>query len=176
MIIPPVFAVLNGMLVSAAYSALTVVFWGLVYVIGCVLIVVMSPKICKGIFAGSCGLGSLVGNGLTAVTSAALGAAKFGAATGLLGSGNMGQAASTVLDIPLPGGAAAGSGRAPKTSGAESAGGAHQQASRQSSASMEAILATGVPAANHRATGGVSRLLKRRAKTTNPKAPNDKEI
>jgi hypothetical protein len=176
MLFPAVFAFLTGLLVSAAYSAFIVVFWGLVYIIGCIIIVVQSPKICKGIFAGSCGLGSMVGGALTAVTSAAMGMTRLGTATGLLGSGTVGQAVSAALDVPLPGGNAVGSHRAPKPAGAESSAATSEQGSKPPPASMEAILATSVPATNNHATGGVSRLLKQQAKITNPKAPNAKEI
>jgi hypothetical protein len=170
----PVIAFLTGTLVSAAYSALIVIFWGLVYVIGCIIIVVHSPKICKGIFAGSCSLGLMVGGALTAVTSAAMGIGRVGAATGAFGSGKIGQAASTVFDVPLPGGDAA---RPNKRADVESAAdGASQPGSRPPPASMEAILATGAPTTGHHAMGAASRLLKKQAKIPNPKAPNAKEI
>ncbi len=150
-------AFLTGMLVSSVYSAAIVIFWGVVYMIGCVLIVVKSPKICKGIFAGSCGLGAMVGGALTSVAAAAMGMGKLGVATGAFGSGKFGQAASAAFDVPLPGGTAA----KKSTSTSNPSGGASQSGSQPPPASMEAILATSAPVANHRATGGVSkRLLK----------------
>src|ERR1039458_7886501 len=94
-------AFLTGMLVSAVYPAAVVIFWGLVYMIGCILIVVKSPKICKGIFAGSCGLGAMVGGALTSVTAAAMGMGKLGVAIGAFGSGKIGQAASAVFAVPV---------------------------------------------------------------------------
>jgi hypothetical protein len=166
----PIIAFLTGMLVSAVYPAAIVIFWGLVYVTGCIIIVVKSPKICKGIFAGSCSLGLLVGGALTAVTSAAMGLGRVGAATGAFGAGTLGQAASTIFDVPLPGSDAAGPGKQAGT------GGASQPGSKPRPASMEAILATGAPTTGHQAMGGASRLLKKQAKITNPKAPNAKEI
>jgi hypothetical protein len=158
----PVVAFLTGMLVSAVYSASIVIFWALVYMIGCILIVVKSPKICKGIFAGSCGLGAMVGGALTSVTAAAMGMGKLGVATGAFGSGKVGQAASAAFDVPLPGGAATKkSTSTSSSSGPESAsGGASQPGSKQPPASMEAILATNAPATNHSSTGGVSSRLK----------------
>jgi hypothetical protein len=172
----PVIAFLTGMLVSVVYSAAIVIFWGLVYMIGCILIVVKSPKICKGIFAGSCGLGAMVGGALTSVTAAAMGMGKLGVATGAFGSGKVGQAASVAFDVPLPGGTAAKK-SASKTdsSGTESAfGGASRSGSQPPPASMEAILATNAPTTNHQATGGVSSRLKNPAKNPNPKGPNAK--
>jgi hypothetical protein len=167
--VPALFAFLTGLLVSAAYSAFIVVFWGLVYIIGCIIIVVQSPKICKGIFAGSCGLGSMVGGALTAVTSAAMGMTRLGAATGLLGSGAIGQAVSAALDVPLPGGNAAGSHRAPKPSGTESSAAVTgEQGSKPPPASMEAILATGTPTENSQASGAVSRNLTGRERRSAP--------
>jgi len=159
-------AFLTGMLVSAVYSAAIVIFWGLVYMIGCILIVVKSPKICKGIFAGSCGLGAMVGGALTSVTAAAMGMGKLGVATGAFGSGKVGQAASAAFDVPLSGGAAAGTRKRADT---ESTVGASQSDSKQPPASMEAILATSAPATNHRATGGVSQSVMRR-KSNHPPA------
>jgi hypothetical protein len=160
MLPPPLIAFLTGMLLPTVYPALLVIFWGLVYVIGCIIIVVKSPKICRGIFAGSCNLGLIVGGALTAVTSAAMGLGQFGVATGAFGSGKVGQAASTVFDVPLPGGDADGPSPAQKRSGSESAaGGASQPGSKQPSASMEAILATGTPGTSHQANGGVSQSL-----------------
>jgi hypothetical protein len=159
----PVFAFLTGMLVSAVYSAAIVIFWGLVYMIGCILIVVKSPKICKGIFAGSCGLGAMVGGALMSVTAAAMGMGKLGVATGAFGSGKVGQAASAAFDVPLPGGAAVkkSASKSDSSGTGSSSGDASQSGSQPPPASMEAILATGAPATNHRATGGVSkRLLK----------------
>jgi hypothetical protein len=172
----PVICFLTGMLVSAAYSALIVIFWGLVYVIGCIIFVVKSPKICKGIFAGSSSLGLMVGSALTAVTSAAMGMGGVGVATGAFGSGKIGQAASTVFDVPLPEGDAIKPRPTPKRSNNESAsGGVNQPGSKQSSASMEAILATDAPATNHPATGGVSRSLARaRLKSQIPKGQTAK--
>ncbi|HWZ95599.1 MAG TPA: hypothetical protein VNW30_10430 [Opitutaceae bacterium] len=165
----PVIAFLTGMLVAAAYSALVVIFWGVVYIIGCVLIVVKSPKICKGIFAGSCNLGLMVGGALTAVTSAAMGMGKLGVAMGAFGAGRIGQAASTVFDVPLPGGGAAKPKPLPKRPGDEPAsGGASQPGMGQPPASMEAILATGGPTTNHQAMGGVLRRLAR-CKTVRPR-------
>ena len=131
--------------------------------IGCIIIVVKSPKICKGIFAGSCNLGLMAGGALMAVASAAMGMGKFGVVTGVFGTGTIGQAASTVFDVPLPGGAAAKPRPAPKRSNNESASGdAGYPSSKQPAASMEAILATDAPATNHPTTGGVSRSLARR--------------
>jgi hypothetical protein len=164
----PVIAFLTGMLVSAAYSAAVVIFWGLVYMIGCILIVVKSPKICKGIFAGSCGLGAMVGGALTSVTAAAMGMGKLGVATGAFGSGKFGQAASAAFDVPLPGGAAT------KSAPASTSGGASQPGSQKPPASMEAILATNAPSTNHRSTGGVSACLRSRSKSQKAKGPNDK--
>jgi hypothetical protein len=168
----PVMAFLTGMLVSAVYSAAVVIFWGVAYMIGCILIVVKSPKICKGIFAGSCGLGAMVGGALTSVTASAMGMGKLGVATGAFGSGKFGQAASAAFDVPLPGGAAAKKSTSTSNSaGPEStAGGAGQPGSQKPPASMEAILATRAPiAANHRAMGGVSKRLR---KSQNAKGPN----
>jgi hypothetical protein len=162
-------AFLTGMLVSAVYSAAIVIFWGLVYMIGCVLIVVKSPKICKGIFAGSCGLGAMVGGALTSVTAAAMGMGKLGVATGVFGSGKVGQAASVAFDAPLPGGAAARSGPA------STSGGTSQPGSQPTPASMEAILATRAPIATYQATGSVSRNLARSrgAKGSKSQTPNE---
>jgi hypothetical protein len=172
----PVIAFLTGMLVSAVYSAFLVIFWGLVYVIGCIIIVIKSPKICKGIFAGSCNLSLMVGGALTAVTSAAMGLGKFGAATGAFGSGKIGQAASTVFDVPLPGGGAARPRPTPKKSSTESISGDDSRSGpKQPPASMEAILATSAPSTSHQATGGVSkRLLKKQAQITKPKGTSNK--
>ncbi len=159
----PVIAFLTGMLVSAVYSALLVIFWGLVYVVGCIIIVIKSPKICKGIFAGSCNLGLMVGSVLTAVTSAAMGLGGVGVATGAFGSGKIGQTASTVFDVPLPGDEVTKPRPAPKRSDPEStAGGASQPGSRPPPASMEAILATDAPTTGHQAMGGASRSVARR--------------
>jgi hypothetical protein len=169
-------AFLTGMLVSAVYSAAVVIFWGLVYMIGCILIVVKSPKICKGIFAGACGLGAMVGGALTSVTAAAMGMGKLGVATGAFGAGKVGQAASAAFDVPLPGGAA--TKKSTAKSGSSGTGSSSGDASRPGSqpppASMEAILATGTPNTSHRATGGVSSRLKNPAKNPNPKDPNAK--
>jgi hypothetical protein len=139
--------------------------------IGCILIVVKSPKICKGIFAGSCGLGAMVGGALTSVAAAAMGMGKLGVATGAFGSGKVGQAASTVFDVPLPGIAVAKkSVSTTDSSGTESAsGGASPSGAQPPPASMEAILATNAPTSNHRATGGVSKRLKNPAKNPIPK-------
>jgi hypothetical protein len=173
---PPI-AFLTGMLVSAVYSASVVIFWGLVYMIGCILIVIKSPKICKGIFAGSCGLGAMVGGALTSVTAAAMGVGKFGVATGAFGSGKIGQAASTVFDVPLPGSEATRPRPAPKRPGTEAvAGGISQPGSNQSPASMEAILATGAPTTNRQPLGGVSKRLRKSQipKVQTPKGTTDK--
>jgi hypothetical protein len=170
----PGFAFLTGMVVSAVYSAAIVIFWGLAYMIGCILIVVKSPKICKGIFAGSCGLGAMVGGALTSVTAAAMGMGKLGVATGAFGSGKIGQAASTVFDVPLPTSGGAKPRPAPKRPSPESASGdASQSGSKQPPASMEAILATGTPTtANHQAMGGVSqRLAKRKSQIPKVQTP-----
>jgi hypothetical protein len=184
----PVMAFLTGMLVSAVYSAAIVIFWGLMYMIGCILIVVKSPKICKGIFAGSCGLGAMVGGALTSVTAAAMGMGKLGVATGAFGSGKVGQAASAAFDVPLPGGAATkkSASKSDSSGTGSSSGDASPSGSQPPSASMEAILATGAPVSHHQATGSVSRgLAKRRFKSQIPKvqtpkkelqAPNTKEI
>jgi hypothetical protein len=172
----PVIAFLTGMLVSAVYSAAIVIFWGLVYMIGCILIVVKSPKICKGIFAGSCGLGAMVGGALTSVTAAAMGMGKLGVATGAFGAGKVGQAASAAFDVPLPGGAATKKSTSKSnSSGTESSSGdANQSGSQLPLASMEAILATGVPNTNYHSVGVVSSRLKNPAKNPNPKGPNAK--
>jgi hypothetical protein len=174
----PVMAFFTGMLVSAVYSAAIVIFWGLVYMIGCILIVVKSPKICKGIFAGSCGLGAMVGGALTAVTAAAMGMGKLGVATGAFGSGKFGQAASAAFDVPLPGGAAAKkSASIANSSGTEStSGGAGQSRSQPPPASMEAILATGAPNTNYQSIGAVSSRLKKQSQITNTKGSKAKEI
>jgi hypothetical protein len=175
----PVIAFLTGMLVSAVYSAAVVIFWGLVYMIGCILIVVKSPKMCKGIFAGSFGLGAMVGGALTSVTAAAMGMGKLGVATGAFGSGKIGQAASVAFDVPLPGGDPARPRPAPKRPpGIESvASGDSQSGSQQPPASMEAILATGAPAATHHVAGAVSQRLARRGGGKNSKSqtPNPNE-
>jgi hypothetical protein len=166
-------AFLTGMLASAVYSAAVVIFWGLVYMIGCILIVLKSPKMCKGIFAGSCGLGAMVGGALTSVAAAAMGTGKLGVATGAFGSGKIGQAASVAFDVPLPGGdAAKKSASKSNPSGTESAsGGASQPGSNQPPVSMEAILATGTPAAPHQAMGGVSSRLKRKSQIPKGQTP-----
>jgi hypothetical protein len=166
----PVVAFLTGMLVSAVYSAAVVIFWGVAYMIGCILIVVKSPKICKGIFAGSCGLGAMVGGALTSITASAMGVGKLGVATGAFGSGKFGQAASAAFDVPLPGGAAA------KKSASTSnlSGGASPPGSQPPPASMEAILATGAPNTNYQSMGAVSSRLKKQSQITDPKGPNAK--
>jgi hypothetical protein len=167
------------MLVSAVYSAAVVIFWGLVYMIGCILIVVKSPKICKGIFAGSCNLGLMVGGALTSVAAAAMGIGKLGVATGAFGSGKIGQAASVAFDVALPGGhAAKKSASGSNPSGTESAsGGASQAGSQQPPASMEAILATNAPTTNHQMPGRVSQRLAecRGAKRSKSQTPNPNE-
>jgi hypothetical protein len=176
----PVIALLTGMLVSAVYSAAVVIFWGLVYMIGCILIVVKSPKICKGIFAGSCGLGTMVGGALTSVTAAAMGMGKLGVATGAFGSGKVGQAASVAFDVPLSGSAAAKkSDSTSNSSGTDSSSGVvSRSGSQPPPASMEAILATRAPATTHQAMGGVSqRFAKRKSqipKVQTPKGISDK--
>jgi hypothetical protein len=173
----PVIAFLSGVLVSAVYSAAIVIFWGLVYMIGCILIVIKSPKICKGIFAGSCGLGAMVGAALTSVTAAAMGMGRLGVATGAFGSGKIGQAASATFDVPLPkSDAAKKTGSTSNSSGTESASGdASQSGSKLPPASMEAILATRAPIATHQATGSVSRNLARSRgpKSSKSQTPNE---
>jgi hypothetical protein len=172
----PVMAFLTGMLVSAVYSAAIVIFWGLVYMIGCILIVVKSPKICKGIFAGSCGLGAMVGGALTSVTAAAMGMGKLGVATGAFGSGKVGQAASAAFDVPLPGGAAAkkSASKSDSSGMGSSSGDASQPGSQPPPASMEAILATGVPNTNYHSVGAVSSRLKKQSQITKAKGSNAK--
>jgi len=169
----PVIAFLSGMLVSAVYSAAVVIFWGLVYMIGCILIVVKSPKMCKGIFAGSCSLGAMVGGALTSVAAAAMGVGKLGVATGAFGSGKIGQAASAAFDVPLPGGdATKKSASKSNPSGTEPASGGASQPD-----SMEAILATRAPATDHQTPGRVSQSLAgcRGAKKAKSQTPNPKE-
>jgi hypothetical protein len=94
--------------IFVSYSAVYVVFCGLVYFIGCIIIVVLSPKICKALFAGSSAIGSLVGGALTAVAAGAIGATGFAGATGMLGSGGLGKAASSISGISSPAGSSPG--------------------------------------------------------------------
>jgi len=158
-------------LIEGAFKAALASFFELVYFVGCILIVVMSPKICKGIFAGSCGLGALIGGALTAVTAAAMGLGRVGVATGAFGSGKIGQIASTVFDGSSRGGRATKVDPAPDPPGPDSTAGGSRPAS------MEAILATGTPAAKHpQAFGGVSGSLARvKLKSQIPKVQTPKK-
>jgi len=159
-------AFLNGIIVSAVYSAFVVIFWSLAYVVGCVLIVVMSPKICKGIFAGFCGLGSMIGGALTSATQAAMGMGWVGVATGAFGSGSIGQAASTIFDVPLPGsGGTVAPSPAPTPSGAQPS---TDGTAQNPPASKEAILATSTPATGHQSMGAVSQSLAGRSGANRP--------
>jgi hypothetical protein len=145
--------------IAGAFKAALAVFFCAVYFVGCILIVVVSPKICKGIFAGSCGLGALVGGALTAITATAMGMGRIGVATGAFGSGTLGQIASGLFDTRR-GGRVSPDIPTPDPSDDDSlAGVVGGPGAKRQPVSMEAILATGVPAANRRTAGGVSQHL-----------------